>query len=151
MDVVEPDPGLLLDAGFAHLSTVGLPAATGGDLAGLLDIHVGKIARQRAFIPHRSRLRRPDDFAGQGITLPQIWHLVTAQDRRDRASRDAELGSEPVLASALVAAQLQHPMLDRNRRSPWAVMGARRPVEQTGFALGAEPGHPPVSTLTGDS
>ena len=93
----------------------------------------------------------PDDLTGQRVALAQVGHPVAAQDRRDRPGRETELGADPVLSATLVAAQLQHPLLDLDRGASWAAVWTRGAVEQAGLALGAESGDPAVGALTGDA
>ncbi len=42
-----------------------------------------------------------------GSNVAQPGHVVAAQDPADRPRRDAELGSEPVLTTAVLAASVE--------------------------------------------
>jgi hypothetical protein len=75
---------------------------------------------------------------------------VTGQDRPDRAGRDTELWSEPVLAATFSAAQLEDELLHVGAGAPRTSVRARGPVDQTGFAGLLETGDPPVCALPGD-
>ena len=69
VDVVVADLGLLLDDVLADLSAVGPPAATVGDPADLLDVHVDQLAGTVTLVTHRGRLRGSDHLAGQRVAL----------------------------------------------------------------------------------
>ncbi len=76
---------------------------------------------------------------------------MSAQDPGDRARWNTELGADPVLATPLHAAQLQHPLLD-DRGGPCRCRArARRPIEEAWFALGREAGYPAMGALTRDA
>jgi hypothetical protein len=72
---------------------------------------------------------------------------MATQDRRHRPSRDAELGSDPVLTTPLVATQPQDGLLDSGRGPPRAPSRSRGPVEQAGWTFGTVASDPPVSAL----
>jgi hypothetical protein len=72
---------------------------------------------------------------------------MATQDRRHRPRRNAELGSDPVLSTPLVATQLKDGLFDSGGGPPRAPSWSRRPVEQTSRAFGPEAGHPPVGAL----
>jgi hypothetical protein len=57
------------------------------------------------------------------------------------------LGPDPVLAAALLAPQLQHPLLDLDRSSPRAGPWTRGAVVQASVTRGPVPGDPPVGAL----
>lgn len=130
---------------------MGFPAAAGGDLADLLDVDVDQFTGAVAFVAHRGGLRGPDDLAGQRVTLAQLRDAVAAQDPAHGPGWDAEFGTEPVLAAALLAAIGHDRFLDCGRCLVRAVVRALGPVVEASFAFGAEPVDPAVRTLAGDT
>ena len=54
------------------------PAATIGNAAELLDIHVDQLARVLTFVANRGGLRCADHLAGQRIALAQTRHIMAA-------------------------------------------------------------------------
>ena len=128
VDVVEPDPGLLLRRGRAHLAAMGSPAAAVGDPPDLLDVHVDQLAGPVAFVADRGGLRGSDHLAGHRVTLGQARHVVAAQDPAHGPGRHTELGAEPVLAPSMLGPSRQHQCFDLGTGPGRHPMRPRRPV-----------------------
>lgn len=112
---------------------------------------MNQIARQRSFIADRSGLRCPDDLTSQRVTLTQIGNLVAAQDRADRACRNAQFWADPVLPTTFVAAKLKDSPFDIRRRSAGTVLRPRRSVKQADIAFSTETSDPTMSALSRDT
>src|SRR5690606_17771756 len=120
------------------------------DLADLLDVDVDQLAGGGALVAQRRGLRGTDELTGQRVALTQVGHLVAAQDRTHSAGGDPQLGPDPVLTAALVAAHLEDSLLDPSSGAPRATVRARGAVAQAGIPFEAKPGDPTVGALSGD-
>ena len=149
VDVVVADLGLSTSVGRTHLSAVCAPAATVGDPSDLLDIHVDQLAGAFTFVADSGGLRGPDHLARQRVALAQPRNVMSSQDPADRPCRDTELGTQPVLPSAMFPATVQDLLLDLRagacRRRVWSGASIVKPF----LTFGSEPGDPPVRALAG--
>jgi len=126
-----------------------LPAAAVGDLADLLDIHVDQLTGSVLLVAVAGPLGGADDLPGQRVALGQVGQLVAAQDPRHRPGRHAQLGAQPVLPAASLAAGGHDQRLDLVAGAGRRPAGTRRPVQQTVGAFGGVPGDPAVRALPG--
>jgi hypothetical protein len=69
VDVVEPIVACRSRAGRTALAAVCSPAATVGDPADLLDVHVDQLAWPFTLVAHRRRLRGADQASGERVAL----------------------------------------------------------------------------------
>jgi len=88
--------------GRSQLPAVGAPAASVGDAADLLDVHVDQLTWTFAFVADGGLLRGSDRVAGERVQRAQARQVVTAQDATDRACWHAELGTKPILAATVL-------------------------------------------------
>jgi hypothetical protein len=88
------------------------PAAAVGDLADPLYIHVHQLPGPVPLVAAGGLHRGPDQLPGQRIAVSPVGQLVAAQYPRHRAGRQAELGSQPVRPSAVLAPSCYHRGLD---------------------------------------
>ena len=128
--VVVADPRSLAGTGGAHLSAVGFPPSAVGDLADLLDVDVDQFAGAVTFVAHRCGLGGSDHHTGQRVTFAEVGQSASTQHPGDGPGGDAELGTDPVLAAAFLAALGHDRLLHLDRRLGGTVMRARRPVVQ---------------------
>jgi hypothetical protein len=113
VDVVETDRGFVGARVVVGVGLpVGSPAAAGRDLAELLYVHVHQVPGLGTFVADRGDLAGSDHLPGDRVQDCQRRDLVTSQDPRHRAGRHAEFGTEPVRATTLEPAQLDHPGLE---------------------------------------
>lgn len=68
----------------------------------VLDIDMDQFTGPVTLVADRCAIRRPDHFTGKRVAVAQIEHHASAQNPRDRAGWDAQLGTDPVLATALL-------------------------------------------------
>lgn len=80
VDVVVADLGVAVALDRPAGAAVGPPAATVGDPAELLHVHVHQLARVLAFVTHRGLLRGTDHLTGDRVALTQIGHVVPTQN-----------------------------------------------------------------------
>ena len=151
MDVVEPDPSLLLRTGLAVVAAVSLPAAAVVDPSDLLHVHVDQGSGVVVLVADGGGFGGPDDGASQRVAFAEVRQLVAAEDPRHGPGGDPQLGSEPVLPTALVAAGGHDRCFDRGRGAVRAVVGAGRPVLEPCLALGAVAVDPAVGALPRDT
>lgn len=151
MDVVIADPSPLLRPGGAHLTAVGLPTATIGDAADLLDIHVNQLAGSFALVADSCGLAGPDHLAGDGVALDQARHVVAAQDPRHGARGQPQFRTQPILHATFDSPQRHHLLLGVGRGLVWAANRSRRPVDQASLAGGSKAIDPAVGALARDS
>ncbi|ORW38013.1 hypothetical protein AWB89_24215 [Mycobacterium paraense] len=97
---------------------MGSPPATVRDAAELFDIDVHQFTRTSPLVAHRGGLRRLDQHAGHRVAVAQIGFAAPAQDAPHGAGRDAQLRSQPVLASAVGAASRYDLLLNFGGRAP---------------------------------
>jgi hypothetical protein len=148
VDVVVADAGSFLGTAAANGASVGAPAATVGEAADLLDVHVDQLAGVVLLVTDRGGLGGADHLPGHRVALAQVRHLVTAQDPRHRSGRDAQLVADPVLSAPLLFTAGQHRLLHRRRGAPGRAARSRGTVSEPCLALGVEPGQPAVGTLS---
>jgi hypothetical protein len=98
-------------------AAVGAPAAAVGDPADLLDVDVDQLAGTVAFVADRGGLGRADHLAGDRVQRRQGRLTGSAQHPGDRAWRHPELGTDPVLAAAMLPPARHDPFLDPPMRA----------------------------------
>ena len=118
-----------------------------GDLADLLYVHVHQLPGPVPLVAAGGLLRGPDQLPGQRVAVSQVGQLVAAQYPRHRAGRQADLGSQPVRPSAMLAPSCYHRGLHSRTGPPRTALRSRRPVLQPRFALGGIAGDPAVRAL----
>jgi hypothetical protein len=74
---------------------------------------------------------------------------MSSQDPADRSCRDTELGTEPVLPSAMFLATVQDLLLDLRTRARRRRVWSGASIVKPSLTFGSEPGDPPVSALAG--
>jgi hypothetical protein len=110
---------------------------------------VDQLAGTFAFVALVAVAGGSDPVAGQRIAVGQSGHVVAAQDPPASSWWYSGLAGQPRRAATQPSSGGDYPPLDSDRSAGRAVMRAAGPVEQTGLALGLEPGHPAVRALPG--
>ena len=115
---------------------VGPPPAPGRYLAHLLDVQMHQVARLGALV---AAYHPP----GGPVDMRQAVQPVAHQHPVHRRRRHPQPGADPRRPPPLLAAQPAHICLNGGLGAPRRPMGPRRPVCQTGFAVGL-PALPPL-------
>lgn len=123
------------------------PAATIGDPADLLDVHVDQLAGAFTLVADCGGLRGPDHQTGQRVALTQPRQAMAAQDPRHRPGWDAELRAEPVLTLAMLDPRVDHPLLDLGARTSRRRVRPRAAVLEACVAFGVVSGDPTMDAL----
>jgi hypothetical protein len=148
VDVIEPDLGEPTQTGSPNdTAAMGPPPAAIGDPSDLLDVHVQKLTWPGLLVADGRVLRCPDHVTGHGVTDRQERHVVTSEDPSHGPGRHAQLGTQPVRATAMLGAGGDHPRFDLGRCLRRHRVRPRRPVLEAGDALGVEAGNPAMGTL----
>ena len=82
-----------------------------------------------------------------GTTHKTVRRIIEAQEAGQLPGRQADLGSQPVRPSAMLAPSCYHRGLHSRTGPPRTALLSRRPVLQPRFALGGIAGDPAVRAL----
>ncbi len=152
VDVVVADLGLdrSRDA-VGRCRAVGAPAATVGDPAELLDVHVHQLAGPVAFVAHRGDLGGPDHLTGHRVQRAPArgtrWRARIRDTVRAGTPSSAPIQSGPRRS---LTAQLDDLLLDLGAGPRRARVRARGSVLQPGLALGGVAVDPGLHALARD-
>ena len=91
-------------------------AAAGWDTSEFLDVDVDQLAGSVAFVSDGGGLGGANQLTGQRVAVVQTWYPVASQDPGDRACRDANLVSQLVGPTSLLAARCEDAFFDVGRR-----------------------------------
>ncbi len=140
---------VIADAASADLfaAAVGAPPSSLGDAAELFDVDVDQLAGTVPLIAHASSFRRFDEYSGHRVAVAQIGLSVAAQDASHGAGRDAQFGSQPVLAPPMGAASCHNLLFHLGSCAAWTTMRTRGPIPQPRISFSGKTADPGVHTL----
>jgi len=147
--VVVADDDLLARPRRAHRPAVRFPAATVGDAAELLHVHVHQLAGAFPFVADRGGLGRADPLPGHRVQLGQAGQAGAGDDPRHCSGGHSCPRGKLVTPEPLLRAQRDHfnlPMVRGAVRDP---MRTRRPLTQPAHALLSVAVQPPLHTAAG--